>query len=98
MVEGAIQHTAIYAGQELWHFIYKISRRSSVCSDLQSNVSVTSQPRRKWTAEEDRKLKAGVRKYGEGKWRMILNDFEFDNRTGVNLKDRWRILKKIEDY
>uniref|UniRef100_A0A8C2KKN6 Telomeric repeat-binding factor n=1 Tax=Cyprinus carpio TaxID=7962 RepID=A0A8C2KKN6_CYPCA len=78
--------------------IYKISRRSSVCSDLQSNVSVTSQPRRKWTTEEDRKLKAGVRKYGEGKWRMILNDFEFDNRTGVNLKDRWRILKKTEGY
>uniref|UniRef100_A0A671NF90 Telomeric repeat-binding factor n=2 Tax=Sinocyclocheilus anshuiensis TaxID=1608454 RepID=A0A671NF90_9TELE len=78
--------------------ICKISRRSSVSSELQSNVSVTSQLRRKWTAEEDRKLKAGVRKYGEGKWRMILNDFEFDNRTGVNLKDRWRILKKMEDY
>ncbi|KAL1248791.1 hypothetical protein QQF64_022109 [Cirrhinus molitorella] len=77
--------------------IYKVSRRSSISSDLQSNVTVTSQPRRKWTEKEDRKLKAGVRKYGEGKWRMILNDFDFDNRTGVNLKDRWRILKKTGD-
>ncbi len=24
MVESAIQHTAIYAGQELWHFIYSL--------------------------------------------------------------------------
>ncbi|RXN26422.1 potassium voltage-gated channel subfamily B member 2 [Labeo rohita] len=48
----------------------------------------------KWTKEEDSKLKAGVRKYGEGKWRVILDNFDFDNRTGVNLKDRWRILKK----
>lgn len=48
---------------------------------------------------EDRKLKAGVKKHGEGNWRMILNDFEFDNRTGVNLKDRWRTLKsKGEDF
>ncbi|KAI2649082.1 Telomeric repeat-binding factor 1 [Labeo rohita] len=74
--------------------ICKISRRSGVSSELQSNVSVTSQTRRKWTKEEDSKLKAGVRKYGEGKWRVILDNFDFDNRTGVNLKDRWRILKK----
>lgn len=53
----------------------------------------------KWTVIEDRKLKAGVKKHGEGNWRMILNDFEFDNRTGVNLKDRWRTLKsKGEDF
>ncbi|XP_073686648.1 telomeric repeat-binding factor 1 [Garra rufa] len=77
--------------------IYKVSRRSSVSSDLQSNVSGTSRPRRKWTSEEDESLKAGVRKYGEGKWRMILDNFDFDNRTGVNLKDRWRILKKTGD-
>jgi len=24
IVESAIQHTAIYAGQELWHFIYSL--------------------------------------------------------------------------
>ncbi|KAK9953444.1 hypothetical protein ABG768_017436 [Culter alburnus] len=79
--------------------ICKVSRRSSSPSELQSNVSVMSKTRRKWTVEEDRKLKAGVRKHGEGNWRMILNDYEFNNRTGVNLKDRWRTLKsKGEDF
>ncbi|XP_051738796.1 telomeric repeat-binding factor 1 [Ctenopharyngodon idella] len=79
--------------------ICKVSRRSSSPSELQSNVSVMSKIRRKWTVEEDRKLKAGVRKHGEGNWRMILNDYEFNNRTGVNLKDRWRTLKsKGEDF
>ncbi|XP_043083071.1 telomeric repeat-binding factor 1 [Puntigrus tetrazona] len=78
--------------------IFKISRRSSVCSDLRSNVTMTSQPRRRWNAEEDKKLKAGVKKFGEGRWTMILNEFDFENRTGVNLKDRWRTLKKMEGY
>ncbi|XDV47296.1 hypothetical protein PO909_016968 [Leuciscus waleckii] len=79
--------------------ICKVSRRSSSPSELQSDVSVTSKIRRKWTVIEDRKLKAGVKKHGEGNWRIILNDFEFDNRTGVNLKDRWRTLKsKGEDF
>lgn len=68
---------------------------ASICAH---NNSLNVCSFQKWTTEEDRKLKAGVRKYGEGKWRMILNDFEFDNRTGVNLKDRWRILKKTENY
>ncbi|XP_067290728.1 telomeric repeat-binding factor 1 [Pseudorasbora parva] len=79
--------------------ICKVSRRSSSPSELQSSISVTSKTRKKWTVEEDRKLKAGVRKHGEGNWRRILNDFEFNNRTGVNLKDRWRTLKsKGEDF
>lgn len=48
----------------------------------------------KWTSEEDKKLKAGVRNYGVGKWAVILNEFDFGNRTSVMLKDRWRTLKK----
>ncbi|XP_056110110.1 telomeric repeat-binding factor 1 [Rhinichthys klamathensis goyatoka] len=79
--------------------ICKVSRRSSSPSELQSDVSVTSKTRRKWTAIDDRMLKAGVKKHGEGNWSRILNDFEFNNRTGVNLKDRWRTLKsKGEDF
>ncbi|KAK7118224.1 hypothetical protein R3I94_021904 [Phoxinus phoxinus] len=80
--------------------VCKLSRRSSSPSELQNcDVSETSKARRKWTVIEDRKLKAGVKKHGEGNWRMILDDFEFGNRTGVNLKDRWRTLKnKGEDF
>ncbi|XP_059183324.1 telomeric repeat-binding factor 1 [Centropristis striata] len=48
----------------------------------------------KWTWEEDYHLKAGVSKHGPGKWAQILMDYDFEGRTGVMLKDRWRVLKQ----
>nr|XP_695329.6 telomeric repeat-binding factor 1 isoform X2 [Danio rerio] len=74
--------------------ICKVSRRSNTPSELHSNITVSRHSRKKWTDVEDKKLKAGVKKHGVGKWSKILNDFDFDNRTTVNLKDRWRVLKK----
>ncbi|XP_010550307.1 PREDICTED: telomere repeat-binding factor 2-like isoform X1 [Tarenaya hassleriana] len=51
-------------------------------------------PKQKWTAEEEAALKAGVLKYGTGKWRTILSDPEFSSvlksRSNVDLKDKWR--------
>ncbi|XP_057797156.1 telomere repeat-binding factor 4-like isoform X2 [Salvia miltiorrhiza] len=48
----------------------------------------------KWTSEEEQALKAGVAKYGAGKWKNILVDSEFKhklaNRSNVDLKDKWR--------
>ncbi|XP_056306374.1 LOW QUALITY PROTEIN: telomeric repeat-binding factor 1 [Danio aesculapii] len=76
--------------------ICKVTRRSNTPSELHSNITVASHSRKKWTDVEDRKLKAGVKKHGVGKWSKILNDFDFDNRTTVNLKDRWRVLKKLD--
>ncbi|XP_051542921.1 telomeric repeat-binding factor 1-like [Myxocyprinus asiaticus] len=76
--------------------ICRVSRRSNAASVLQSDISATTRTRRMWTYKEDMGLKAGVRKHGEGKWAMILNEFEFENRTSVMLKDRWRTLKKLE--
>ncbi|XP_039265388.2 uncharacterized protein LOC120341031 [Styela clava] len=49
--------------------------------------------RRGWTEEEDGNLLDGVNKYGEGNWKKILDEFDFYNRTAVNLKDRYRVLK-----
>ncbi|KAM0945673.1 putative transcription factor MYB-HB-like family [Dioscorea sansibarensis] len=53
-------------------------------------------PKQKWTAEEESALKAGVIKYGAGKWRAILRDPEFSGtlrlRSNVDLKDKWRNL------
>lgn len=49
--------------------------------------------RRKWTDSETRDLLIGVRKYGIGKWKQILDDpaFNFCERSSVDLKDRYRV-------
>lgn len=53
-------------------------------------------PKQKWTSEEEAALKAGIHKYGAGKWSTILKDPEFSNilrsRSNVDLKDKWRNL------
>ncbi|XP_023751851.1 single myb histone 1 isoform X1 [Lactuca sativa] len=51
-------------------------------------------PKQKWTSEEEAALKAGIAKYGPGKWSTILKDPEFSSvlhlRSNVDLKDKWR--------
>lgn len=51
-------------------------------------------PKQKWTPEEEAALKAGIAKYGPGKWSTILKDSEFFSvlrlRSNVDLKDKWR--------
>jgi len=56
-------------------------------------------PKRKWTSEEEVALRAGVEKYGSGKWQTILKDPEFAvclaSRSNVDLKDKWRNLLSV---
>lgn len=51
-------------------------------------------PKQKWTGEEEAALRAGVDKYGVGKWRAIQKDPKFGplltQRSNVDLKDKWR--------
>uniref|UniRef100_G3SB61 Telomeric repeat-binding factor n=1 Tax=Gorilla gorilla gorilla TaxID=9595 RepID=G3SB61_GORGO len=42
--------------------------------------------RQSWLWEEDRNLRSGMRKYGEGNWSKILLHYKFNNRTSVMLK------------
>lgn len=54
--------------------------------------------RRKWSDDETRHLLAGVRKHGVGKWKQILTDsnYTFQERSAVDLKDRYRVCSKDE--
>lgn len=47
-----------------------------------------------WSADETRWLEEGVELYGTGNWAKILKKYNFVGRTSVNLKDKWRNLKK----
>ncbi|XP_054607108.1 telomeric repeat-binding factor 1 isoform X2 [Nothobranchius furzeri] len=59
-----------------------------------AETSTAAMKRRKWTSKLDKFLEQGVRRHGVGKWAQILNDYDFEGRTSVMLKDRWRVLIK----
>ncbi|KAL8087689.1 uncharacterized protein LOC141697444 [Apium graveolens] len=50
--------------------------------------------RKPWSNEEEDTLRKGVKKYGTGNWKIILNMYSdiFDDRTAIDLKDKWRNL------
>ncbi|XP_072236413.1 telomeric repeat binding factor a [Leuresthes tenuis] len=60
----------------------------------ESTVSNSGHKKRRWTDSETQKLRDGVKKFGEGNWSKIKAYYSFKDRTNVNLKDRWRTLKK----
>ncbi|KAM7014906.1 telomeric repeat binding factor a [Tautogolabrus adspersus] len=84
---------------------YFNSQKNSKPQD-ESTVSNTGQKRKlsnryffvclfqKWTEDETEKLKEGVKRFGEGNWSNIKDYFSFKGRTNVQLKDRWRTMKK----
>ena len=55
-----------------------------------------SKQRRPFSEEEVKNLKLGVARFGAGNWRMIRMTYKFDDRSTVDLKDKWRNLQKVE--
>jgi hypothetical protein len=55
-----------------------------------------------WTQDEEDALILGLMKYGYFAWTEILKDSEFAiilrNRSGVDLKDKYRVIKKSGKY
>ena len=56
-----------------------------------------SRRKRYYTGDEEDWLKEGIEMYGVGKWRKILDNFPFHNRTPVNLKDKYRNMLKNDE-
>ncbi|KAJ2722812.1 hypothetical protein GGI07_003067 [Coemansia sp. Benny D115] len=58
----------------------------------------TRRAARKWSEQESESLLQGCAKYGVGAWKKILDDpsFTFNNRTSVDLKDRFRTIRAQE--
>ncbi|CAI0556730.1 unnamed protein product [Linum tenue] len=52
--------------------------------------------KRKWTVEEETALYNGVQQFGVGSWKEILSSRRqsFNNRTEVDLKDKWRNMTR----
>ncbi|CAJ1960587.1 unnamed protein product [Sphenostylis stenocarpa] len=71
------------------------SVRTFEWDDSIDNSPQARQPRRrkrKWSSLEEETLRAGVKMFGEGNWATIRSFYSniFDNRSGVDLKDKWR--------
>jgi hypothetical protein len=58
----------------------------------------TTRKRTKWSQKETEDLLIGVSRYGIGRWKQILEcaDFNFQGRTAVDLKDRFRVCRPGE--
>ncbi|XP_068586212.1 telomeric repeat binding factor a isoform X1 [Cebidichthys violaceus] len=71
------------------------SSRKNTGVHNESTISNSGHRKRKWSESETNKLKEGVQKFGEGNWTTIKAYYSFNDRTNVNLKDRWRTMKKL---
>eukprot|EP00112_Aurelia_sp_Birch-Aquarium-sp1_P000771 Seg1075.6 transcript_id=Seg1075.6/GoldUCD/mRNA.D3Y31 product="Telomeric repeat-binding factor 2" protein_id=Seg1075.6/GoldUCD/D3Y31 len=66
----------------------------SILEEGNTSSTVQHGGRRKFTKDEEEYMRQGVRRFGVGHWKDILARYPFQNRTSVNLKDKWRNMVK----
>ncbi|KAM7276315.1 hypothetical protein ACFE04_018181 [Oxalis oulophora] len=56
--------------------------------------------KKQWSPEEEETLRKGVKKFGKGNWTLILNAYavEFEGRTAIDLKDKWRNMIRMGSH
>lgn len=63
-------------------------------SPPQRNPKLSSRVRIRWTKEDEKKLREGVKIYGVGHWKQIREEKQLFQYTTVGLKDKWRNMNK----
>ncbi|WOL09429.1 hypothetical protein Cni_G18182 [Canna indica] len=71
------------------------SRKASPLSLVQ-NKKVGRRKVKRWSVAEEDALKRGVAKHGRGNWKLIRKAYAdiFQDRTEVDLKDKWRNMSR----
>ncbi|KAJ4333453.1 hypothetical protein N0V95_009425 [Ascochyta clinopodiicola] len=75
----------------------QIARKKNHIDQARSQVKAPRK-RTRWSQKETEDLLTGVSRYGIGRWKQILDctDFQFQGRTAVDLKDRFRVCRPGE--
>ncbi len=78
------------------HLMYTMSFRSLLPVPQLKESRTLRRARVPWSTLEEANLRKGIHLFGEGNWRQILDHFMFDGRSNMDLKDKWRNIKKKE--
>ncbi|NWU81254.1 TERF1 factor, partial [Onychorhynchus coronatus] len=96
-VNGRMQNCCLNGDSSLcWIYINCLLGLNNLQNVENHEVSACGRRRQRWTYKEDLELKSGVKMFGVGNWAKILAHGDFNNRTSVMLKDRWRTLCRID--
>lgn len=69
-----------------------LSRKRDIHRHFQGHFNMSGRHRVPWSPAEERKLYEAVRRWRIGNWSAMCIDFQ--DRTNVNLKDKWRNMVK----
>ncbi|ADM10928.1 uncharacterized protein Eint_010650 [Encephalitozoon intestinalis ATCC 50506] len=85
------------------HIYSKVPRKKHVSENLFVRT-YTKNPRRKpkpWTPEESEALIKGIKEFGHGKWKEILEKYKDvfkEDRKHIDLSDKFRVMSKKASY